>query len=229
MFVDVRERQGTVALVPAAAGQVPPGGEPGCETISALLRSLAARWRHEKITLGEMMHAFGSRGYGLLIVLFAVPNILPIPVPGYSPIFGVPLFIVCLQMAVGLPEPRLPAFLTNRAIRAESLRRLVDAAAPWIENIERWVRLRPSVLTGRLGERLIGAYGVWLSILVIVPLPGTNTPTALACAIMAIGFMERDSRTILAGAIFGLGASILAVAIIAGTVWAAAQGLGLLS
>lgn len=218
-----------VAVAADATGQVPPGGKPGNETISALLRRLAAEWPTEKITLGEMMHAFGSRGHGLLIVLFAVPNILPIPVPGYSPIFGVPLFIVCLQMAAGLPEPRLPAFVTKRAVRAAGLRRLVDAAAPWLESIERWVRLRPSVLTGPFGGRLVGAYGAWLSMLVIVPLPGTNTPTALACAIMAIGFLERDSRTILAGALVGLAASVLAAAIIVGTFWAAAQGLGMMT
>ncbi len=228
MYVDARERQGTVALAAAVAGQVPPGGEPGNETISALLRRLAAEWPKEKITLGEMIHAFGSRGYGLLIVLFAVPNLLPIYIPGYSPIFGVPLCIVCLQMALGLPEPRLPAFLTNRAVRASDLRRVVDSAAPRIERIERWVHPRPSPLTGKLGERLIGAYGVWLAILVIVPLPGTNLPTSLACAIMAIGLMERDTRTILAGAVFGVAASVLALAIIGGTFWVAAQGLGMM-
>jgi hypothetical protein len=228
VFVDQRERQGTAALAVAEAGQVPPGGAPGNETISALLRRLAAQWPHERITLGEMIHAFGSRGYGLLIVLFAVPNLLPIYIPGYSPIFGIPLCIVCLQMALGLPEPRLPAFLTNRALRTADLRRVVDAAAPKIEKIERWVHPRPSFLTGPVGERLIGAYGVWLAILVIVPLPGTNLPTSLACAIMAIGFMERDTRTIIAGALFGVAASILALAIIGGTLWVAGQGLGML-
>jgi hypothetical protein len=228
VFVDQRERQGLAALAAAAAGQEPPGGHDASETVSAMLRRLAAEWPKPRITLGEMIHAFGSRGYGLLIVLFAVPNLLPIYIPGYSPIFGVPLAIVCLQMALGLPEPRLPAFLTNRSVSATDLRRIVEMAAPRIQRIERWVHPRPSLLTGKLGERLIGAYGVWLAALVIIPLPGTNLPTSLACAIMAIGFLERDTVTIVVGAVFGVAASAFALAIVGGAVWMAGQGLGML-
>lgn len=228
MYIDQRERQGVAALAAATSGQEPPGGHAESETVSTTLRRLAAEWPKERITLGEMIHAFGTRGYGLLIVLFAVPNLLPIYIPGYSPIFGVPLAIVCLQMALGLPEPRLPGFLTNRNVSITDLRRVVDMAAPRIQRIERWVHPRPSVLTGRLGERLIGAYGVWLALLVIIPLPGTNLPTSLACAIMAIGFMERDTVTIAAGAVFGVAASALALAIIGGTLWVAGQGLDML-
>jgi hypothetical protein len=73
-------------------------------------------------------------------------------------------------------------------------------------------------VTSRLGERLIGAYGVWLSLIVIVPLPFTNGPPSLACLIMAIGLMEEDTLTILGGAAFGVLASFLGLSII-GTVF----------
>lgn len=206
---------------------VPAAIDPVREPVSATLTRLANEWQGERISLGEMIHAFGMRGYGLLIVLFAIPNLIPIYIPGWSPIFGIPLALVCLQMALGYPEPRLPRLLTERSLRTADLRRIVASSVPRLQRIERWLLPRPSILTTQVGERLIGIYGIWLALLVIVPLPATNGPTSLAAAIMAIGFVERDSRVIIAGAIFGLAASALALAVIVGACWMALQGLGL--
>ncbi len=196
--------------------------------VSSLMLHLARDWPAERITLGEMIHAFGTRGYGLLIILFAIPNLIPIYIPGWSPIFGVPLFIVCMQLALGLPEPRLPAILTRRSMKKADLLMIVEKSNPWLKRIERYVRPRPSVLTGALGARLIGIYGMWLAALVIIPLPLTNGPTSLACAIMAFGLMEEDTRSIIGGAVVGVGASILALSIIGGFGWVLAQGLDFL-
>lgn len=194
--------------------------------VSALMLHIARDWPNERISLGELIHAFGTRGYGLLIILFAIPNLIPIYIPGWSPIFGIPLFIVCAQLALGLPEPRLPAVLTRRSLRKSDLLMIVEKATPWLKRIERYVRPRPSMLTGWIGSRAIGIYGAWLAFLVIIPLPLTNGPTSLACAIMAFGLMEEDTRSILVGAVVGVGASLLALSIIGGVGWVLVQGLG---
>jgi hypothetical protein len=193
--------------------------------VSALMLHLARDWPAERITLGEMIHAFGTRGYGLLIILFAIPNLIPIYIPGWSPIFGVPLLIVCAQLALGLPEPRLPGILTRRSMRKADLLMIVEKSIPWLRRIERYVRPRPSFVTGPAGARFVGIYGVFLAFLVIIPLPLTNGPTSLACAIMAFGLMEDDTRSILVGAIVGVGATILALSVIGGVGWVLVQGL----
>jgi len=196
--------------------------------VSALMMHLARDWPAERITLGELIHALGTRGYGVLVILFAIPNLIPIYIPGWSPIFGIPLFIVCMQMALGLPEPRLPEVLTRRSLKKTDLLMIVEKSMPWLKRIERHVRPRPSLLTGAIGARLIGFYGAWLAFLVTIPLPLTNGPTSLACAIMAFGLMEQDTRLILAGAVVGVGASVLALSIIGGFGWILAQGLGVI-
>lgn len=193
--------------------------------VSALMLHLARDWPRDRITLGEMIHAFGTRGYGLLIILFAIPNLIPLYIPGWSPIFGIPLFIVCAQLALGLPEPRLPAFLTRRSLRRSDLLMIVEKSMPWLKRIERFVRPRPSFLTGWLGARMIGAYGAFLAAIVCIPLPLTNGPTSLACAIMAFGLIEEDTGSIVAGAIVGIGATLLALSIIGGVGWVLGQGL----
>lgn len=200
---------GTIDTVPGARAHAP---------VSELILGVARTWPGERVTLGELMQAFGMRSYGLLVVLFAIPNLLPVYIPGLSPIFGVPLCIVCLQLALGFPTPRLPGVLTRRSMRRSDLEMIALKAQPWLRRIERFVRPRPSFLTRSGTERVIGVYGAFLAVIVIVPLPLTNGPPSLACAIMAIGLMEEDSLTLVAGVVAGLLAAALGLSII-GTVW----------
>jgi hypothetical protein len=187
--------------------------------VSDIILATARDWPLPRITLGEIISAFGVRSYGLLIVLFAIPNLLPIYIPGLSPIFGVPLAIIGLQLAIGYPMPRLPGFLTKRSLRREDLQKIAVAAQPWLRRVEYFLKPRPSALTRRGGERLIGGYCFLLALLVIVPLPFTNGPPSLACAIMAIGLIEEDTLTIVAGMVFGIVATVLALSIIGGVWW----------
>lgn len=221
----VREVSEVASSPPPA--HVPEGGNGRHLPVSALMLELARGWPKPRISLGEMIHAFGSRGYGILIILFALPNLLPIYIPGWSPIFGIPLAIVCLQLALGYPEPRLPRLLTERSMRREDLQMIVEKSSPWIQRIERYIRPRPSVLTGWAADRLVGAYAVFLALLVIVPFPFTNGPPSLACAIMAMGLLEEDGLAIAVGAVVGVGASVLALSIIGGVCWMLIQAIGL--
>lgn len=207
--------EGSQGRLPAVPDMASDAHAPVSEIVSAL----AAHWPDPRVSLGDLMEALGQRGYGVLIVLFALPNLLPVYIPGLSPIFGVPLIIICAQLALGLPSPRLPAFLTRRSMRRADFRLITEKAMPWLRRVERWVRPRPSFITTSLGERLIGAYGVWLGLIVIVPLPFTNGPPSLACLIMAIGLMEEDSLTILGGALFGIVATCLGLSIIGSLFW----------
>lgn len=223
----LRPARGHAMEAAAPAVLSPPEGGNGRHLpVSVLMLELARAWPRPRISLGEMIHAFGARGYGILIILFALPNLLPIYIPGWSPLFGIPLAIVCLQLALGFPEPRLPRILTERSMKREDLAMVVEKSIPWVQRIERYVRPRPSVLTGWKADRLVGAYGVFLALLVIVPLPFTNGPPSLACAIMAMGLLEEDSRAVAVGAVLGIGASLLALSIMGGLFWVVVKAIG---
>lgn len=176
------------------------------------------------MTLGELASALGQRGFGVLIILFALPNLVPFYLPGLSTLAGVPMFVVCAQLALGMPTPVLPGFIARRRITRARLRVLVLKASPWLLRVERMVRPRPSRLTSPFGERLIGAYGLLLSAIVVLPTPLTNGPPALACLIMAMGMTENDSVTISAGAALGLGAAVFSLALLYSFGWALLAG-----
>ena len=48
---------------------------------SALLRDFAMSLTGERVSVGEIVAALGDRGIGVLIAIFALPNILPSTVP----------------------------------------------------------------------------------------------------------------------------------------------------
>jgi hypothetical protein len=172
-------------------------------TTSALLREIAETWAAERIAVADLIHAFGPRGYGLLMFVFALPNMIPNPFPGLSSLLGAPLLILAWQMARGLPEPWLPRRIAERSLATQQLRSIAQKAGPWIARVERWIRPRPGWITGHGGERLIGWASLVLSIPVLLPGPGTNGPPSWAIGLMAIGFLARDRMVIYAGLAWG--------------------------
>ncbi len=76
---------------------------------STLLVNFAEQHTQERVYLKDMSGLLGNRSFGFLLLLFALPNTLPIiGIPGVSTLTGIPLAIIALQMMTGLPEPKLP-------------------------------------------------------------------------------------------------------------------------
>ncbi len=186
---------------------------------------MARDWPSETLTLGDLAAALGQRGFGVLVVIFALPNLLPFYLPGLSTVVGLPMMLVAAQLALGRTRPALPGFVARRRLRRDTLRLVTARAMPWLLRVERMVRPRPSALAGARGERLVGAWVFILGLVIILPTPLTNGPPALACLILAMGLMENDSLTIALGALLGLLAAALSLTILASIGWALLAGL----
>ncbi len=192
------------------------------------MQEILRTWPADRLTFGELIEALGQRGYGALIVLLALPNLLPFWVPFLSPLVGVPMFIICAQLAFGRTTPRLPDIVARRSMRGAALLGMIQKASPWLRRVERFVKPRPSFLTTRTGERLVGAWCMVLAAIVVLPTPLTNGPPALACLIMALGMLEEDGVVILAGAAFGLLAAAFSLSVVGSLGWALFGGLDLI-
>jgi hypothetical protein len=190
-----------------------------------LVQEIVRTWPAERLTFGELIEALGQRGYGALIVLLALPNLLPFWVPFLSPLVGVPMLIICAQLALGRTTPRLPDVVARRSMRGAALLGMIQKASPWLRRVERFVKPRPSFLTSRTGERLVGAWCMVLAAIVALPTPLTNGPPALACLVMALGMLEEDGVVILVGAAFGLLAAAFSLSVVGSLGWALFGGL----
>jgi hypothetical protein len=86
------------------------------ETVFDALRSVAVSSVEEKISLSSFSKGLGRRSYGVLLLLLDLPNLIPLPLPLLSFIFGLPLALVGLQLALGIERPWIPRFLHERGI-----------------------------------------------------------------------------------------------------------------
>jgi hypothetical protein len=166
------------------------------------------------VSLGDVTRTLGDRGYGLLMFVLALPG----AVPGLSSIAAIPLALVAMQLAVGLPRPWLPRFLAARSLSRTDFARMVERAEPFLMRIERLLRPRFVLLTGPIGERLMGAMCLVLALLLTVPIL-FNLPLVVPIALMSLALLERDG--VFAG--IGLGVGVLVLGAVIGLGWVSIQ------
>ncbi len=157
-----------------------------------------------QLRLGDVVAALGDRGYGLLIFILALPNVLPIYIPGLSAVFGIPLALIAVQMVIGLSRPWLPQSLLQRPLRRQEFAAMARRILPWILKLERVLKPRLTLLTSPWAERLIGVFALMLAAMLALPIPLTGIPLGAALALMGIGLIERDGLVLMAGVAAGL-------------------------
>ncbi|CUH35128.1 Exopolysaccharide synthesis, ExoD [Jannaschia seosinensis] len=180
--------------------------------ISAILTELAARSdAGREVRLGSVAARIGSRGHGMAILILALPETIPAPVPGLSGILGVPLLLISLHLAAFGEGSHLP----RRAARLRVPPRLLAVAArygaPVLRRAERVTAPRLAPLVRR--ERMVGAVGAVWSLVLWLPIPFLNVPPATLLILLAWGLIQRDGLFILLaliGSVLLTGAIILA-------------------
>ncbi|WP_420963153.1 exopolysaccharide biosynthesis protein [Brucella sp. IR073] len=188
-------------------------------SFSEILRSLAEEPSRERISIQDMLSAMGDRAFGPLMLLFALPNLLPTP-PGTSGVLGIPLVILAAQLMLGR-KPWLPKFIANRSLPRSSFAALLERAGPWLARAERLVKPRLALLVAPPAEYAIGALCLILAILLALPIPLGNLLPAFAICLFSFGILERDGVWVIAGFI----AFLVSVSVVAGVLLALLKGL----
>src|SRR5450759_5180359 len=109
--------------------------------LSQALRAMVAHGGSETIRLGALVEGTEERGFYLLMMLFSLPFVLPIPLPALSNVFGVAVMLVSSRLAWRLP-PRLPSFLAKREIPRERIDAFLRKAGTSLQVIEKVVKPR---------------------------------------------------------------------------------------
>ena len=182
---------------------------------SALLSDLARR-PAAAISLGDVLDTFGERAFGALMLLFAAPNLLPLP-PGLSTILGAPLLFVTAQLMLGRPTLWMPGFIRRQSIRRDFFALLTTKLSPVLQRAERILRPRLSLLLYPANERIVGGACLLLAIILLLPIPFGNIPPAWAIAAFALGILERDGLATPVGW-FGTIGSVLILAAVSSAI-----------
>jgi len=190
-------------------------GEAEQRRVSDLLEELSTTWPHDRVALGDVTRLLGERGYGVLMFVLALPG----AVPGVASIAAIPLALVSVQLAIGLPRPWLPRFLAARSLSRAEFARMVERIAPHLRRLERLLRPRLTFLTGPLGERAIGAMCLVLALLLTIPIL-FNWPLVIPIALMSLGVLERDGVV----ALLGFTIACVVLGVLLGVGWVSLQG-----
>jgi len=176
---------------------------------SELLREFAHSLTSKRVTVAEIVAGLGDRGLGMLIAIFALPNILPSAVPFGNVPTGIPPLIFAIQLMLGVNHLMLPDVVAERKVRTNVLKVLAPRVAAVLSWFERLLTPRLSWVTGYRAERVIGAIAIFLAVVSMLPIPfGHNLP-ALGLVLIGLGLIERDGLAILGGAAIGIAGSVL--------------------
>lgn len=192
------------------------------DIISAVAKKLE---HHEAITIGDFVSMLGDRSFGLAILIFAIPNALPIPgIPGFSAITGAPIIICTIQMILGVQKIWLPKWIANRKLQGKILTQIFKKSVPVLKTLEKFLKPRFQILTSKSAERLAGIFLLVVAWVMALPIPLGNFLPGLALVISSLALLERDGFFM----IIGLLLSIIAVLVVTGMVVGAVLGINLL-
>lgn len=152
-----------------------------------------------KLYLGELVNAFGERGFGALMLFFGLLNIAIGIIPGTTTILGAPLLLMGLQLAIRQDQLWLPRWALRRSIERETYRTGVKKVLARFKQVERLSRPRLPVMTSEVSEVLIGIATVLLSCILVLPIWGGNLVPALIISTFGFGLMQRDGIVVLIG------------------------------
>jgi hypothetical protein len=166
------------------------------------LLMLANDSRKERIMISDVMSVSGDRAALALILLFALPNVMPVP-PGTSAVLGAPLLFLAAQAALG-KKAWLPPSIAGRSISRARFAAWVDRGQLWLARAGGLLRPRLQWLADPAPTRVVGALCLVLALILFLPIPLGNMPPALAISMLALGVLERDGVWVLAGIAIGL-------------------------
>lgn len=182
--------------------------------LSEVLTVIAEDTTRDHIAVSDLLALLGGRGRAALILLFALPNVLPTP-PGTSGILGLPLLYLSFQMMLGR-VPWLPRFIAERGMSRPSFAQLVERISAVLSRAERLLRPRWSLFVGHGAEHVLGAVCLVLAAVLVLPIPLGNMLPAFAISLIALGVLERDGVWVLTGIVTGIASLVL----VAGVVYA---------
>ncbi len=161
-----------------------------------------------KLTLDELVSAFGERGIGALMLFLGLLSAVVGAIPGSTTIIGMPMLLIVVQLAIRRDELWLPRWALKESLDRQAYSQRIGKVLKPLRYVERISRPRFPFLTGEVSETLIGVASTLLCILLMLPLIFFNLFPSLVIAIFGFGLMQRDGVAILLGWVIAAGFAV---------------------
>ncbi|RZI99328.1 MAG: exopolysaccharide biosynthesis protein [Brevundimonas sp.] len=162
---------------------------------SEVLEALGER-PEPKLYLGELVNAFGERGFGALMLFFGLLSVAIGIIPGTTTVLGTPLLLIGLQLVSRRDQLWLPGWALKRSIDRDAYRAGVNQVMDRLKRVERLSRPRLPIMTSEVSEVLIGIATTILAFILILPIWGGNLIPALIICAFGFGLMQKDGLAV---------------------------------
>ncbi|MDR6670994.1 exopolysaccharide biosynthesis protein [Rhizobium sp. 1399] len=194
--------------------------------MASLLSTLPERLPRA-VTVGDLLHAMGDQGIAVVLLMFAIPAIIPTPGIPAGLVFGMALALLSMQVILGVERLRLPHRLSAMGVPRSVVERTAMHGAPILARLERHMRPRGRLLSQAAMRPVLGLVILTMAILIALPIPFGNMLPGLAVLITALGMAQRDSLAIGVGLLVAILAATVSAGILAGSWWLIADWIGL--
>jgi hypothetical protein len=177
--------------------------------------------RHDPVSMGDAVGAFGNRSYGPFLMVPALLEISPVGmIPGVPTLLSLVIILFAGQMLAGRSRFWLPRFIAERSVSSDKLRKAVEKMRPVGRWMDRIFHGRLTLLTEGPFVRVAAAVCILLA-LTVPPLelvPFASSAPMAAIALVGLALLVRD------GAVMIVAAALMLVAMIAGVGWLGGSG-----
>lgn len=189
------------------------------------LRVAAAALREEGVSMRAMAQAHGPECHGTLLLLLAMPCLLP--VPGVGTVLGVGMAALAVAMWRGECEPCLPQRIANLELPRHWAQRVLEGLASAYETAGRHAKARLIHLTGPAWRSALAVAVGSMAVIVVLPIPFGNVLPALALMLIGLGLVFRDGIAVISGLLLSGVASVATTGLLLMTwIWGSEWILG---
>ena len=122
------------------------------EPLSVTLNQLLDKLPEGQFSFGDLTSLLGVRAFGALMILLALPSL----VPGLQIFSGLILLLYSFQMVFGVQTPWLPQWLSNYQLDKSVFQSALSLWLRYLEKIEHYVQPRLVFMCTRVAIRLSG-------------------------------------------------------------------------
>ncbi len=192
----------------------------GHETPSKIIRNTISN-RESRLTVEDLIKAFGSQSFSLMLIVIALPLTIPLP-PGIGFIPAALLCVWSLQRTLGRTHLWVPKAIGKREISEALIMKIETKALPLCEKLEkRFLNNGLSVALNELEIRLASLAVVFLSMLIMIPTPFLNSIPAILIIFMELTILNSNRKLLWINMSLGL----LALGFIGSTLYIGSEAL----
>ena len=144
------------------------------EVISDFVASVR-KLDEDKISVNHILEHFHERGIGFILIFFAAPMALPLPVPpGVNVLLATPLLILTAHQLCGAKRLYMPQSIRKKQVSKDKILSLSEGLIKALSKIEVLIKPRLGWITTDRWSQFFGALAFIMALTVCIPVPLTN-------------------------------------------------------